>query len=383
MYNSIEAQLNKGKGSARGAITEVVRRSELASSRSCTHPTRLDKASDTGRDYGPTPTGTGAREGLRDSDTRRETRFSGMEERTGGGRCSSPPWIEGPTGFSDDALNHTWKTLSDMELRVFGGRPRRIEKTGGRGVWELIEEVHELLAYTYSPDASRVVFCQTGLLKLGHLNIGNGRDFSVIEPGKVGLGRFALLPWSPAWDTYGPVYPARTVVRPERASGNISAGRRRCTAPSSRPDFVPGQEVFRFTPRPVNSLREHRAMFRPSADTSHPPAALALLPGRVTGQLSLSGAPARSKVRTPNCTLANRHPGRDPVLHAFAGSPSRRAGPRRCRRAGGLRSLIKSFNRTVLKAPGYVKAGFGRRAGPDHLPGWFEHPLAPPARDYF
>ncbi|EQL27712.1 hypothetical protein BDFG_09480, partial [Blastomyces dermatitidis ATCC 26199] len=219
--------------------------------------------------------------------------------------------------------------------------------------------------------------------KLGHLNIGNGRDFSVIGPGKVGLGRFALLPWSPAWDTYGPVYPARTVVRPERASGNISAGRRRCTAPPSRPDFVPGQEVFRFTPRPVNGLREHRAMFRPPADTSHPPAALALLPGRVTGQLSLSGAPARSKVRSPNCTLANGHPGRDPVLHAFAGSPSRRAGPRRCRRAGGLRSLIKSFNRTVLKAPGYVKAGFGRRAGPDHLPGWFEHPLAPPARDYF
>ncbi|KAL2367393.1 hypothetical protein RJZ57_008261 [Blastomyces gilchristii] len=269
-----------------------------------------------------------------------------MEGRAGGGRCSSPPWIEGPTGFSDDALNHTWKALSDMELRVFGGRPRRIEKTGGRGVRELIEykpprEAHELLAYTYSPDASRVVFCRTGLL--------------------------VLEMTSPAWDTYGPVYPARTVVRPERASGNISAGRRRCTAPPSRPDFVPGQEVLRFTPRPVNGLREHRAMFRPLADTSHPPAALALLPGRVTGQLSLSGAPARSKVRTPNCTLANGHPGRDPVLHAFAGSPSRRAGPRRCRRAGGLRSLIKSFNRTVLKAPGYVKAGFGRRAGPDHL----------------
>ncbi|EQL28167.1 hypothetical protein BDFG_09060, partial [Blastomyces dermatitidis ATCC 26199] len=31
---------------------------------------------------------------------------------------------------------------------------------------------------------------------------------------------------------------------------------------------------------------------------------------------------------------------------------------------------------TVLKAPGYIKASFGRRAGPDHLSSWFEHSLA-------
>ncbi|KAL2369215.1 hypothetical protein RJ035_007350 [Blastomyces gilchristii] len=117
-------------------------------------------------------------------------------------------------------------------------------------------------------------------------------------------------------------------------------------------------------------------MFQPLADTSHPPAALTLLSECVIRQLSLSRASAQSKVQTLNCTLANRHPGRDPVLHTFAGSPSRWAGPRRCRQVRGLHSLIKSFNQTVLKAPGYIKASFGRRAGPDHLSSWFEHSLA-------